>query len=350
MIRVGLVGIGFMGMIHYLAYQRVRGMRVDALVSRNPKKRKGDWRGIQGNFGPPGTQMDLSGVTCHGSLEAMLQDPKIDLVDICLPPSLHAPAAVAALQAGKHVFCEKPMAVSARDAQKMIQAARKAKRHLFIGHVLPFFPEYAFVRKTIDSGKYGKPWGGHFKRVISEPLWIPNFFNAEAIGGPLIDLHIHDAHFIRVLFGMPRRIMSQGRLRKGIVEYASSQFMYDQPDRAVTAVSGVIRQQGRSFTHAFEIYLEKATLTYDFSVFDGEPVLGTPLTLLTDKGRVVHPKVPAGDPLDAFVAEIQEVKKSLNEDRASPLLDGQLAQDALGMCHLQARSAAQGKMVRCGGA
>ena len=62
MINVGLAGIGFMGWIHWLAYQKVPGIRVTAIASQNPKKRAGDWRSIQGNFGPPGEQVDLAGI------------------------------------------------------------------------------------------------------------------------------------------------------------------------------------------------------------------------------------------------------------------------------------------------
>jgi predicted dehydrogenase len=65
MINVGLIGIGFMGMIHYLAYQKVRGARVAAICSREPRKLAGDWRGIKGNFGPPGTKMDLHGTATY---------------------------------------------------------------------------------------------------------------------------------------------------------------------------------------------------------------------------------------------------------------------------------------------
>ena len=59
MVRIGIVGIGFMGWIHYLATKRLQGARLAAVCSRDPKKRAGDWRGIRGNFGPAGTRMDL---------------------------------------------------------------------------------------------------------------------------------------------------------------------------------------------------------------------------------------------------------------------------------------------------
>ena len=75
MVGIGIVGIGFMGMIHYLAARRVEGAEVVALCSRDPKKLAGDWTSIQGNFGPRGTQMDLSGIALYDDFEALLADP-----------------------------------------------------------------------------------------------------------------------------------------------------------------------------------------------------------------------------------------------------------------------------------
>src|SRR5713226_5515443 len=103
MVRIGIVGVGFMGMIHYLAAQRLKGARVSAICSRDAKKLAGDWRGIRGNFGPPGQRMDLSKIKKYDRLDALLDDPDIDLIDICNPTDLHASTAIAALRAGKHV-------------------------------------------------------------------------------------------------------------------------------------------------------------------------------------------------------------------------------------------------------
>ena len=89
MIRIGIVGVGFMGMIHYLAARRLKGARVAAICSRDPKKLAGDWRSIRGNFGPPGEVMDLSQVKKYDRLEALLADSDIDLIDVCNPTSLH---------------------------------------------------------------------------------------------------------------------------------------------------------------------------------------------------------------------------------------------------------------------
>ncbi|MEX0585005.1 MAG: Gfo/Idh/MocA family oxidoreductase, partial [Pirellulales bacterium] len=119
MLKVGIAGIGFMGMIHYLSYQRVKGARVVALCEQDKTRLAGDWRSIQGNFGPRGEIMDLSGVAKYEDLDQLLADKNIDLVDICLPTAAHAPTATKALAAGKHVFCEKPIALTTGEANKM---------------------------------------------------------------------------------------------------------------------------------------------------------------------------------------------------------------------------------------
>ena len=140
MIRVGLAGIGFMGWIHWLAYQKVASAQVTAICSRNPQKRAGDWTDIQGNFGPPGEQVDTSQLATCSTLDELLADESIDLVDLCLPPHLHCQAAIAALQAGKHVFVEKPMGLTTDECDQMVAAAAAADRQVLVGHVLPFSP------------------------------------------------------------------------------------------------------------------------------------------------------------------------------------------------------------------
>jgi predicted dehydrogenase len=346
MINVGIAGIGFMGWIHYLAYQRVRGVRVTAICEQNKKRLSGDWRDIQGNFGPRGTKVDVSNMACYESLDDLVVDPSLDLIDVCLPPAAHRSAAIQALKNGKHVFCEKPMALTTADCRRMVQAAERAERLLMIGHVLPMFPEYAQAHKLIQSGKYGNLIGGHFKRVISDPLWIKDFYDPERVGGPLLDLHIHDAHLIRLLFGMPTSLVSQGRMRGQVVEFCNTMFRFADPALVVSATSGVINQQGRSFTHGFEIYLEKATLLFEFAVLGGEAVTLMPLTVLDNRGKVARPKLAEHDEISPFVGEIKEVVKAVRSGTPSSILGGDLARDAIILCHKQTDSVRKGRPVK----
>jgi predicted dehydrogenase len=345
MARVGIAGLGFMGMIHYLAYQKLKGAKVVAMCETDATRLAGDWRSIKGNFGPPGQMMDLSGIARYSKIEELLADPKVDVVDICLPPAAHAQVAIAALRAGKHVLCEKPIALAAADARKMVATARERERLLFIGHVLPFFPEFQWAYKTASGGKYGKLLGGHFKRIISDPLWVRDFWDAKKVGGPMLDLHVHDAHYIRLLCGMPKTVSTTGRMRGEVAEFFTSQFTFADPALSVTATSGAINQQGRAFTHGFEIHLEKATLLFEFAVIDGQPTTLMPPTLLSADGKVQRPAMPSSDPVDAFVSELSEVQKCLRAGKPSALLDGALASDALTLCDKQTQSLKRGKSV-----
>lgn len=346
MIRVGIVGIGFMGMVHYLNYLRLRGVKVVALCDTKPKRLAGDWREIRGNFGPPGAKMDLSGIRTYLDPNELVADEDVDLVDITLPPSLHADVACRAFAQGKDVFCEKPLALTSPDCRRMMRAAEKAGRQLYVGHVLPFFPEYAWALRTIRSGKYGRLLGGSFKRVIADPKWLRNFWNPELVGGPMLDLHVHDAHFIRLLFGMPKSVVARGTMFQGLPKYWHSLFEFGDKDYVVEATSGTLDQQGREFLHGFEIRLEKATLAFEFAVFAGQPGYLLPPTLLDHRGNAKRVELSGGDPMDAFRAELQEVLRSATANRSSDILGSELASDAIRLCQLESTSLTTGRPVR----
>ena len=125
MLRIGIIGIGFMGSIHYYATRKVSGGQVAAICTRDQKKREGDWTGIQGNFGPRGGFEDLSHIRKYDEIDNLLADPEIDMIDICLPTYMHKPISIAALKAGKHVLVEKP--ISCRFSQSMPMRKRLSK-------------------------------------------------------------------------------------------------------------------------------------------------------------------------------------------------------------------------------
>jgi predicted dehydrogenase len=339
MVRIGIVGIGFMGMIHYLAAQKVKGGRVVAIQTRDPKKLAGDWRSIRGNFGPPGTMMDLGKIKCYQQFDDLLADPHIDLIDICTPTNLHEPMALAALRAGKHVLVEKAIALETRAADAMVKAATKAGKLLMVAHVLPFVPEFAFAADAIRSGAHGRLLGAHFTRVISRPDWSADIGDASKTGGPAIDLHIHDTHFIGLVAGVPARVSSTGVVAEdGSVEYLTTQYLYGDGGPAVTCSSGAVAMSGRPFVHGFEIYLEKATLVFTSGA--------QPLTMYTPDGKTKTPKLKgSGEPEGAFTTEIQTAVDGVKSGVEPDLLSGQLARDALALCHKECQSARTGKAV-----
>src|SRR5699024_5258602 len=94
------------------------------------------------------------GATVHDSLESLLA--AVDVVDICSPTPVHAEQVRAALDAGRQVVCEKPLALTTEDAQSLVQHAERAQRLLLPAHVVRFFPQYAAAKAAIDRGTLGE--------------------------------------------------------------------------------------------------------------------------------------------------------------------------------------------------
>ncbi|MBM3215607.1 Gfo/Idh/MocA family oxidoreductase [Candidatus Poribacteria bacterium] len=336
MVRIGIVGIGFMGKTHYGAAKSVRNGAVTAICTRDAKKLAGDWTGIQGNFGGAGGMEDLSAVKKYADVADLLADPHIDLVDICLPTALHKDVTIQAFNAGKHVLLEKPITVELSDADEMVAAADRSGKKFFVGQVLRLWPEFAYIKQVNDSGEYGKLIGANFKRIISEPTWGANWFSDLAkSGGPGIDLHIHDSDFVNYLLGMPDRVYSRGILAgERFGKYVTTHYIYDDRDLTITAQCGAIAMKGRPFEHGFDAYFEKATLQYNST-------WGNPLCVVTSDG-IVEPEMPSGD---AFAQELQYAIDTILNDSEPELLSGQSARDSLALCWREIESIRTGTIV-----
>ena len=109
--RIAVLGLGFMGSTHIKAMRALPNVTLSAVCSNDPRVLSGDLSGIQGNLGGPGEILDFTGVSKYTEIDRLFADKNVDTVDICLPTHLHVPVAMKALQAGKHVLLEKPVAV-----------------------------------------------------------------------------------------------------------------------------------------------------------------------------------------------------------------------------------------------
>ncbi|HZD39171.1 MAG TPA: Gfo/Idh/MocA family oxidoreductase [Terriglobales bacterium] len=127
------------------------------------------------------------------SMDDMLAQDGIDLVDICTPHPTHAELAIQALRAGKHVICEKPMALNLEDAARMIRVAQEEKRHLYIGHTRRFDRRWVEVKEQLRAGRIGKPvairWSERSWAGFGSDSWRWDPSN----GGVLMDLGVHMA-------------------------------------------------------------------------------------------------------------------------------------------------------------
>ena len=153
-----------------------------------------------------------------GSLEELLSIKGLDAVDVCTPNYNHKPSTLAALRAGKHVYCEKPIAMNGREAATMVAAAKKARRKLSIGLQNRFRGETECIKTLADSGKLGRIY---YARSLSirrrgVPSW--GVFGQKKLqgGGPLIDIGVHSIDLAWHLMGKPRPVSVSGKIYETI--------------------------------------------------------------------------------------------------------------------------------------
>ena len=137
----------------------------------------------------------------HGSYEALLADPDVDAVYIPLPNHLHAEWTIAAARAGKHVLCEKPLAITSADAERMVEACRVAGVHFMEAFMYRLHPSWLAARELVASGRIG--------RLVAVQTWF-SFFNDDPAnirnvrafgGGALFDIGCYAVNLSRMLFG-----------------------------------------------------------------------------------------------------------------------------------------------------
>lgn len=211
----------------------------------------------------------LYGAVSYESVEELLQNNEIDAVSVCTPNYLHAPISIAALKAGKHVLCEKPMATSREDAEQMIEAARESGKKLMIAHNQRFVPSHAKAKEILASGEVGKVYS--FRTAFGHPgpeAWSVDgkdswFFEKEkAFIGAMGDLGVHKTDLIRYVLG--EEIVEVG----SFVETSAKEFA-TVDDNAVCILkseSGIIGTLAASWAYTAKednstiIYAEKAIL------------------------------------------------------------------------------------------
>jgi len=279
-VKIGLIGFGFMGTTHWGVYKGMKNVKVTALADVDPVKRTGDISKVVGNIGGGDNSkpIDLSGVKTYSDGFELIQGADVDIIDICVPTPDHARLAMAALRSGKHVFCEKPLCRTQKQAEKIIAAARSAKGYFNVGLCVRAWPEYRHAYEYFKSGKAGKLYYATFKRFspsVAGNSWKDWYMDGEASGGALLDLHIHDADEVNYFFGKPQSLEARGInvVSRGAIDHVVCNYEYGD-GRFVVAEGGWIASKGTPFEMSFTIVCEKATLKFDASGYHIYPVAG----------------------------------------------------------------------------
>ncbi len=336
MLRVGIAGFGFMGRMHFRHWKMVPEVKIVAICDANPnieedtKKAVGNIQGAEG-------QTDLAGIELFHDLDAMIAKAKPDAISLTLPTYLHAEYSEKALSQGVHVLCEKPMALTVKDCDRMIQAARQSGKVLQIGHCVRFWPEYAKAKEIVDSGRYGKVVAAMLQRLGAPPGWsVDNWFLDESrSGGVALDLHIHDTDYVQYLFGLPRGVCSHGaKTPDGHLIHIVTTYDYGE-DRVIIAEGGWGMTGTFGFEMSFNLILEKATIVYDLT--------RTPMFRVCPAGGEAFTP-PVGDG-DGYLREIEHFAKVVRGQPVEDVLTLEQSRNSVRIVEAEKKSIARKEKI-----
>lgn len=194
-LRVGLIGLGNISRIHIQALLSHKMVRIEAIADTDKEKLAA-------------TMKVLPEARTHTTYTDLINDPTIDIVDILLPHYLHAGVAVAALQSGKHVISEKPLATTMRDILRIQKASDMCHRYVYTKQYFRFSALHRKVSDSILSGSIGKPYYVHCQYTTDDinaynnpDTWRGNLY--EAGGGIFMDVGVHIVDYLSGMFGKP---------------------------------------------------------------------------------------------------------------------------------------------------
>jgi len=337
-IGVGIVGLGFMAATHIKAYRQIAGYRIAALCNPSGRNLDGDFSRVEGNIGSAEPlKLDMTQVKAYRTFAELLADEAVHLVDICAPTPAHPELALAALNAGKHVLCEKPVARTATLASDIAAAAGAAKGVFMPAMCLRFWPEWAWLKAAIDRKTYGKLLGMRFRRVAQPPAWGQKFFlDGKLSGGALLDLHIHDTDFVQFCFGRPLAVFSTGFSKvSGAIDHVVTQY-HVASGASVSAEGSWAMTEGFGFNMAYTAIFENATADYDLA-------RGADALKLFQKGK--EPKILPSEGKDGYVGELEHLLDAIRSGRAPTVVTAKDAVSALEICEAEERSIRTGQLV-----
>ena len=296
-LKIAVIGCGNISGSHLQAYAKNPAVEIYALCDINEKNLK--------------RRAEEYGVTrLYADKDQMLRElPEIDAVSVCTWNAAHAECAIAALNAGKHVLCEKPMAMNAAQAQEMLETARRNNRLLMIGFVRRFGNDCAILKDFIDHGQMGELYyakATYLRRKGCPGGWFGD--KSRSGGGPLIDLGVHVIDLTRYLMGNPKPVSIYGATFhklgdraevKGATGYQSAsrtegvKDIFDVEDMATAMVrydNGAVLQVEASFS----LNIEKDTGTIELFGTKAGAKLDPELTLYNEiNGYMANVKLDA---------------------------------------------------------
>jgi len=331
MMQVGLLGAGFIGATHAAAYAKLDGVRLAAVADVN--------RAAADSLA------SKYGARAAYTLESLLDDHEIDAVSVCLPTFMHADAVVAAAERGKHILCEKPLALNLEDIDRMSAAVQRAGVRCMVAQVIRFWPEYVRLREALANGEIGQARLATGSRLASPPTWGAWFSDPAKSGGALFDLHIHDLDFVYSLFGQPRTVYAVG-LRGAAGGWDHVVTSLDYGDKKAVVEASYALPAGFPFQMSFRLTGNAGCLDFQFggvAQVDQRSAAQTTLALYLPGAGPAFLTPPAED---GYLAEIRYFTNCLLEKHDPAVATLAQARDVITIALAARQSLETGGAVR----
>jgi len=342
-VRAGVIGAGAIGPSHMRGYQQTPAAELTAVCDVN----RGRAQAAAERFGIAHVFTDY---------RKLLAADVVDAVSVCTPNNTHLPIALAALAAGKHVLCEKPLAFDGAQGRRMVAAARKAKRVLMTAQSMRYSGGARLLKKMAEEGRFGELYFG--KGMMLRQAGIPRgWFQdiKQSGGGPLIDIGVHVLDFLWWVMGTPKPVSAFGATFKHLgptgqgmggwgVNYAPGKFTVED------LAAGLIRFAGGQ---AISLEVSWAAHTGDSHfarVFGtkGGAQLSPELVLWEMAGDTRVEVKPHPPQLDGYVEEIRHFVRCLQRGE-KPISDASQSVIVMDMLAAIYRSARSGRLVSLAG-
>ncbi len=318
MATIGFAGYGFMAKARRDAYAAAGGSRPEFAADADPARR---------------AEAEAAGMKAFASIEEMLERARPDVVDVCLPTHLHAPAVRASLEAGAHVFCEKPLCADPAEARALAALAKAKSRLLLVGHILRFFPDYRTLLNSFRNGDIGAAGVARARRLTNRPPESRAWYCDDALcGGVILDLMIHDIDFALLALGAPERAFARRACDPASgLDFALATLRFKS---GALAHFEACWAANIGFRYEFELAGDRGLLHIDSA---SKPPLKT--SLYDGRSRLENPtsKSPMALQLEHFLDCV--------ENGAEPLINAEEAALAVAAADAIARSAREGKVV-----
>ena len=321
-VRMILVGAGFMGATHLEAAEKMASVQFVGVVD----SRRSAAKALAAKNGIPDFE----------TLEEGMQALQPDAADICTPTPSHLAMIRICAAHGTHVLCEKPLALTPGDAERIRRVCDEKAIRLMTAQVLRFWPEYVYALDVARRGKVGGIRSVLCRRLSSPPGWNSWMMKPGIGDGAGLDLQVHEMDFIYQLLGKPVAIQASGTDWGGAVNAVRNRLVYAGGVSAISEAS-YLMPASYPFRMAFALEFENAVLEMDSWRPKGER-----LSVYPARGKSFFPVLSSAS---AYGAEIDYFARRLKAKQPFDRVPMEGVIEVLRMCRASIKSCRTGKSV-----